>query len=301
MKPETWERRVAAANSNLAIVESVAQVRANGVTEAEALARVAPQMGGSTYRRLRLKYGKGGLVALISHRPAGTGPRKVTPEVRRLIGALRMADPHIAVERIGEVVEAQVEVKLSPAQIKRLLAADGLNRPRGGGSRRPPVAVPLQFAGGEFFKLGDQQLGYSAALTEMLAELREDLPTSASEDEPAGEPATSHRDEQGHFTAAYNQAQVKGDADLGPAFRSVAEKRLESDLQRRKLVHEKPETIQRKVLATLALPLLTDTAKAVQLDDYKGGHGVAEFGGPYRGESLTVSTGVRSNGARGIP
>ncbi len=286
MKPETWERRVAAAHLNLSIVEAMAQVRASGATEAETLARVAPQMGGSTYRRLRLKYHKGGLVALISHRPAGTGPRKVTPEVRRLIGALRMADPQIAVERIGDVVEAQVEVKLSPAQIKRLLAADGLNRPRGGGSHRTPVAEELQFAGAEFFKLGDQQLGYSAALTKALVALREDLPESPPVDDPAGEPATSHRDEQGHFTAAYNQAQAKGEGDLGPAFRSVSEKRLETDPHRRKLVHQKPETIQRKILATLALPLLTDTAKAVQLDDYKGGHGVAEFGGPYRGETL---------------
>jgi len=284
MKPETWERRVATAYANLAMVEAMARARAAGATEAQALADVAPQTGASTYRRLRLKYDRGGLVALISHRPAGTGPRKATPEVRRLIGALRMADPHIAVERIGEVVETQVGVRLSPAQIKRLLVADGLNRPRGGGARRAPVAEPLQFAGAEFFKLGDHQLGYSAALTEALVALRDDIPELA--DEPAGKPATAQRDQQGHFTAAYNQAQAKGESDLGPAFRSVTEKRRETDPQRRKLVHEKPETIQRKVLATLALPLLTDTAKAVQLDDYRGGHGVAEFGGPYRGETL---------------
>lgn len=285
LKPETWRKRVEAAEAQAAAIEAVEQARAEGATEPEALARFAPDWHRSTYHGRRRRYRAAGVEGLISGRK-GAFPKTLTPEVRQAVCILRRLDPQVPVERIAEVVLAQTGVAVSITSIKRVLRAEGLNRPPGGGLRHPLPVEELQFAGAEFFKLGDQRLGYSNKLTEVLLALRDDVPEPASDGGSPDEEAVGHRDERGHFTAAYNQAQAKGEADLGPAFRSVAEKRLETDLSRRKLVHEKPETIQRKVLATLALPLLTDTAKNVQLDDYRGGHGVAEFGGPFRGETL---------------
>lgn len=285
LKPETWKKRVEAAEAQASIVEAIAQARAEGATEPEALARFAPDWHRSTFHGRRRRYRAGGIEGLISGRK-GAPPKTLTAEVRQAICILRRLDPQVPVERIAEVVLAQTGVVASETSIKRVLRDAGLNRPPGGGPRQPLPAEELQFAGAEFFKLADQQVGYSAALAEVLFALREEFPGPPESHEPPDAAVAGHRDERGHFTAEYNKAQAKGETDLGPAFRSVAEKRLETDLRRRKLVHEKPETIQRKVLATMALPLLTDTAKTVQLDDYRGGHGVAEFGGPYQGNTL---------------
>lgn len=279
LKPATWEQRVAKAERQALLVEAIEQARREGATEAEALARLAPDLPRSSYHGLRRRYLAGGAARLINRRPGGT--IKLRPEVRQVICALRRPDPHIAVERIAEVVAAQCQVQVGIASIKRVLLAAGLSRPRGGGRR--PIIEELQFAGAVFAQLADVHLGYSAALTDAIVSLRDALPDAVA---PPPQPDEG-RSAQGHFTAAYNQAHRKGDAGVGPVFRSVSTRRQEVDLHARKVVQETPAAIARKVQAVLALPLLTETGKAIQLNDYRGGHGVAEFGGvAYRGDTL---------------
>ncbi len=142
-----------------------------------------------------------------------------------------------------------------------MLLEAGLNRPRGGGSRKPPQAEELEFGGGIFFQLADEVLGYSKTLTEAISVVGRTVP----EPDPCLlETESEGRDEDGRFTAAYNEARSK-DAPhgLGPAFRSVDEKRRETDLRKRRAVKESPATIGRKVKALLSLPLLTDAGKTV--------------------------------------
>lgn len=281
LQPETWTARVARATEQAAIVAAIDEARSQGATEEEALRRFAPEWDRSTYHGRRRRYRAGGVARLINQRP-GKLPEKLSPEVKQVICSLRRLDPQVSVERIADVVEAQCGVRLSPTLIKRVLADEGLNRPRGGGPREAASAEEIQFAGAEFFKLADQQVGYSAQLVQAIDTLRQNLPeTSAADSLPDG------RDEQGRFTSAYNEARTKGDGELGSAFRSVSELRQETVLSRRKLVREQNETILRKVQGLLALPLLTDTGKTVQLDDYRGGHGIAEFAGTrYTGDTL---------------
>ena len=281
LKPETWNQRVERAKEHAAIVAAIEEARAEGATEEEALRRYAPDWDRSTYHGRRRRFRAGGMVRLINQRP-GKLPEKLSPEVRQVICSLRRLDPQVAVERIADVVEAQCGVRVSPTLIKRVLAAEGLNRPPGGGLREVPAAEELQFAGAMFLKLADVQVGYSAQMVQAIDTLRHAIPeTEAHEFSPDG------RDEQGRFTSAYNQARAKGEAEQGQAFRSIEELRKETDLSRRRLAVEQNETIKRKVQGLLALPLLTDTGKTIQLDDYRGGHGIAEFSGTrYTGDTL---------------
>lgn len=285
MKPETWQRRLSKAAEKVEALEAIARLRAEGLTEAEALSKAGPGIASSTYRLWRQKNEQGGLVDLISRRPAGTGPQKLTPVIRQVIAALRRADPQIGVEQIAVVVRAQFDVGLSGTLIKQVLKEVGLNRPSGGGSRHEPVAEELLFAGAAFFQIGELELGCSAGLAETIFELAHEAPAPDPDVELRDE--RTGRDEHGHFTAAYNQTHLKGEAKLGPAFRSVEETRRETDLRERKLAHEQLETLQRKVQACLALAMLTEAGRTVQLDDYRGGWGIAEFCGiRYSGTTL---------------
>lgn len=275
-----WEHRWHVAKDAADLIARVQAEQASGKTEAEALAAVAPNVPPSTYRRWRKRFGHKGTEGLMDQRQ-GKDREKLTPTIQQIIAALRLADPDVPVERIAAVIAQRMNIEVSPASIRRVLVAEGLNRPPGKKGNRPK-AQELHFAGGILFQLADEELGWSRAMAEAIVELRFALPEPA---ETA--PEEDGRDAGGRFTAAYNQAHCKGEAALGPAFRSIEEKRKETDLASRRAAQDSPETLLRKVRALLALPLLTDTNRCISLGDYRGGWGVAEFaGGLYRGETL---------------
>lgn len=284
LKPGTWERRLADADAQSTVIEAVEQAKQQGEPYGAAIARLAPGWGKSTYRKRRRKYRRDGVKGLMNLHLGGA-TRSLSPEVRQAICLLRRANRQMTAGRIAEVVKEQFGVALDLSSINKVLKAEGLERQRGPVSRKEPVTEELQFAGAAFFQIADQELGCSAGLAEQIvAQARqapEPEPIAELRDEAAG------REEQGRFGPGYNQARAKGDAKLGPAFRSVAEQREEVDLRKRKLVKESLETVQRKVQAAIALPLLTEAGRTTQLDDYRGGHGIAEFCGVrYTGDTI---------------
>lgn len=282
LRPEVWQRRVEKAERAAALVEAVEEARSGGATEEEALARLAPELPRSTFHGRRRRFLQGGMLRLID-RHAGK-MAKATPEIRQVICAARRVDPQVDVERIAAIILEQFDVTVSTTVIKRVLCKAGLNRPPGGGVPGQRKAEERLFAGGIFLQIADQETGCSQQLAEAIAALRAELP----EPEVAVSPQRDHRDGQGHFTAAYNQALLaRGESDLGPAFRSISEKRREVDLRQRRAAQEDLGTLQRKVQALISLPLLTDTGKAIELNDYQGGWGIAEFAGTmYRADTL---------------
>lgn len=284
LNPGTWERRVADAEAQVGIIEAVEQAKQEGEPYGDALARLAPGWGKSTYRKRRLKYRRDGVEGLIVLRLGGA-TRSLRPEVRQVVCALRRADHQMPARRIAEVVKEQFDIAVHESSINKVLKAEGLDRPPGPVGRREPVTEELQFAGAAFFQIAEQELGCSAGLTEKIVELAREAPEPEPDAELRDEQAG--REEQGRFGPGYNQARAKGEAKLGPAFRSVEELRQETDLRKRKLVKESPETVQRKVQAVLALPLLTEAGRTTQLNDYRGGHGIAEFCGVrYTGDTI---------------
>lgn len=293
LSPDEWQARIAAARDKEAIINKVFELQASeGLSERAAIARVAPSLHRSTFRHHITRYARGGFAALVDHTPPPpVSKTKVTPEARAIICALREVDPQIAVERIAQAVEQRAGVQLSTSVIKRVLFSEGLNRPRGGGVKQPAdhteQVEDVIFGGAEFLTIMDEATGYSREMAEVI--------TSAASEIAATSPGPEHltaepegvRDAQGRFLAAYNEANCKGEATLGPAFRSVEEKRKECDLGARRLVKEKQATIQRKCQALTVLPYLTDNGKTVQVDDYRAHWGLAEFCGErYSGETL---------------
>lgn len=284
LKPETWQARVKSAEEQAAIVEAVASLRSQGLSERAALSQAAPGWHRSTLYGRSRRYKKAGVEGLINKRP-GSVPTKVTSEVRQAICLARRMDPQGPTERIIEAVEAQFGLRLGLSTVLAILKEAGLNRPPGGGARKEPEREELQFAGAVFTQIADQDLGCSAGLAKEIAKLAREAPEPEPDAELRDENAG--RGENGQFAPAYNEARAKGDSKLGPAFRSVEEQRQEVDLRKRKLVKESPETVQRKVQAAIALPLLTEAGRTTQLDDYRGGHGIAEFCGVrYTGDTI---------------
>ncbi|MDE3076147.1 MAG: hypothetical protein KGJ86_12035 [Chloroflexota bacterium] len=284
LTPKTWELRVRRAEEHAAVVQAIDALRSGGATEDEALAQVAPDWHPSTYHGRRRRYQAAGLEGLINKRP-GSLPDKVTPEVRQAICMARRIDPQVPSERIIDAIWAQFGVRLGNSTVLAVLQKAGLSRLQGGGIRKAPEPEELEFGGAVFLQLTDQELGYSKAVTETILEVARNAPEP---DPDRLVPDDEGRDENGRFMAAYNARRAKEDPHgLGPAFRSVGEKRRETDLRERRAAQESPETIERKVKVLLALPLLTDAGKTIEVSDWRGSRGVAEFAGmTYTGETL---------------
>jgi hypothetical protein len=269
LPPNVWQARLDEARAQEAVILKVPALQASeGLSETAPLAQAAPGLHRSTFRHRVSRYTRGGVAGLVDHTPPPpTKASKVTPEARAIICALRRLDPHIEVECIGQMVEQQPSIRLSESLIKRVLVAAGPNRPRGGGSGRSETAIrqveDVLFGGAGFLANMDEATGYSREMAETIATAARTIAAAAPKPEQPREEPDGARDAYGRITATYNAMNRKGDAALGPAFRSVEEKRKEVDLGARALAREKVDTIQRKCQALLVLPYLTDNGKTV--------------------------------------
>ncbi|MBI4220799.1 MAG: helix-turn-helix domain-containing protein [Chloroflexi bacterium] len=129
---------MAAAQAEVALIEAVERAKEEGGTYQQALARLAPEVGQSAYRKRRGRLREDGREGLILARTGPAKPKTRTPEVEQAICLLRRADPHMKPERITALVKEQTGIAPSEATISRVLKAAGLTRPRSRRSRAKP-------------------------------------------------------------------------------------------------------------------------------------------------------------------
>lgn len=282
VKPDTWDRRVAAAEAEVALIEAIERAKQEGGTYQQVLSRLAPDVGQSTYRKRRARLRADGLEGLILARPGPAKSKTRTPEVEQAICLLRRADPRMKPERISALVKEQTGIAPGKATIGRVLQAAGLTRPRGKRSRakaglREPEGEELHCAGAALIDIVDDLLGYSRRMAAETSCAAQGLPAPPEaallRDEHRG------RTESGCFTAAYNRMRAKNGADLGPAFRSVRDTRNEVNLRGLRLVRARQATLVRKWKSLVMSPVLTPTGKPVDLGAYRGGHAIREIAG----------------------
>jgi transposase len=292
LKPETWERRVAAAQAQVALIEAIERAKQEGGTYQQALSRLAPDMGQSTYRKRRARLRADGLEGLILARPGPAKPKTRTPEVEQAICILRRAVPDMIAKRISALVKEQTGITPSNATICRVLQAAGLNHPRGR-RKRAKAKEPepegkgeeLHCAGAALIDIVDDLLGYSRRMAAATSSAAQVLPApldgAVLRDEDRG------RTGSGCFTAKYNQRRAKDGAGLGRAFRSVRDTRSEVNLRGLRLIRARRATLVRKWKSLVMSPVLTPTGKPVDLGDYRGGHAIREIAGiPYQPSTL---------------
>ena len=283
-----WEERLADAYDRLAMFKAVESAIACGFSEVAACERRGVDR--STHRDRRRRYKLTGFAGLFNKRlPLTPEPLKATPAVRDAICSMRLLDPEVKAERIAQVLALRFKTTVSTTVINRVCVEEKLSRSPAGEHEPPmryaPEVTEMLFAGAEFFRLADGDLGYSAAMGEVIVATSRAVAAATPPSEPR--PMATGRDALGHFTAESNAANAKGDSALGPAFRAIETKRAEVDLGARRLVTASPATVAGKVSALLALPYLTDTGRSLQVDTYRAQSGIAEAcGRSYEGGTL---------------
>lgn len=214
-------------------------------------------------------------------------PSRLTPQIRGFIEGAGRTDPGLSVESIIELVSQQfkLDVNLKPRTIQAVLQEAGLARQQVRftsqvqpatlrAATNPPVEEPLAAAGMMWLTVGDDLVGYTQGQAEAIQELTQEVPPPT----PVTPEEREHRDDKGRFLPAYNAPQERKDPEVGANFESVDVKRVDKDLGRMKIVGCRLEILRAKLLALMALPMVTDCGHFDGATDVRGTY-LAGLGG----------------------
>lgn len=277
-----------AARMEASQLREIESLQMAGMTWDEAMREVGHLLPHSTLRKRLEKLHENGAQGLMDQRHP---PEAVFTEAMRgfAIG-LRRSWPAMPTKEIEQKLKEAFGWTGSIRRLETVLKEAGLAHPRGAPHRRdrkeegkkpgleaegpissnqsveshvPAVSEPileeqeLGGAGLTLLKLMDELTGYSRAMAEQIQELALAVP----------EPAIpipvdrSHRDERGHFLSEYNAPKPRTDPAVGAVFDSVESKRQGKDLTRLSLRKISLENIQAKILALMALPVVSESGR----------------------------------------
>ncbi len=248
-----WRQRVAKARALEKTLEAILRHIEQGQSQEEAIRSETKPSQRSKMLRLLQRYRADGFEGLIDRRT----PRehKVTKEERDVIKASRMANPSIKVEEIQGVLQRTFSRAPSATTIKRVLHEADLQRPVGRPAQRSDVLVEaLGAAGLELIRAAEAETGAVGEMVRAVVAVARQLPEPTT----GAEAEQQLRNQRGQFTKRYNRSRRKqpGQA-VAPAYRTAAEKTEDKDLGRLSFRTQRKETIEAKLWALLATPVLT--------------------------------------------
>jgi len=246
--------RFAEARRCARIVKAVANRPANETVNA-ARRKLSPPVPRSTLQHWMRQFAEYGFEGLFDWRMPEK-PRELSDGMRQVVCTLRRADPNVSIGAIKDHLKKHHDTTTSESTIKRVLKRAGLARPCGPARGNSQAGeVRLELGGMMLVAAANRELKYTSSMATGIREVAVEV---AQQSKPQLVD-TSGRDELGRFVSEYNERNRKllGDV-IGPAFRSVEIKRAEKDLSRLHLVNASVDTIERKLWALLATPLLGD-------------------------------------------
>lgn len=216
-----------------------------------------------------------GVEGLLDHRHPP--PPRLIPEIRGFIEGAGRSNPALPVKSIIDLVFKQFHVELKVRAVEVVLKEAGLARPvvrftsqvqpaTLRAATEPVVAEPLGAAGMIWLTVGDDEVGYTAGLAAAIKDATADFPPPG----PVTAADREHRDEKGRFLPEYNAPEERRDPKVGARFESVDIKRADKDLGRMAIVTSRPQILQAKLLALMALPMVTDRGHFDGATDVRG-------------------------------
>lgn len=277
------EEKLARASAEAKQLEAVVRLHEHrGLSWEEAQARVGLAMPHATLHQRLARWRKSGAEGLLDrrHRP----PSPLTAETRGAIEGLGIAEPPMPSSRIRELVNQRYGKKLALRTVQEHLQAAGLARPVQHFRRKTeacectvedkPTAEALAGAeveelggaGLAMVRLGSDLTGYAK---EMAAVISAKARAVASQEAPRPVDRAC-RNDKGQFLVEYNAVRPRTDPRMGAVFRSLEEKRPEKDMTRLQIAKVSPETLELKVLALMALPVVTEKGRFNGATDPRG-------------------------------
>jgi hypothetical protein len=258
ISPESWEARVAVAKESAAIFEQVAARVAGGELVNQVIRAMLPASRRSWAYRHWLPFRREGFESLIDERV----PRepKVAKECGGLIETARRANPRVTVDEVLKFLQEQkVRVLPSPRTIQKHFArVDARTRYAEKKQRAEKEVVELPLAGGELLAAAELETGGVAALTDEVVAMAQEAVEASKGQVP--ELDVARRDEEGHFTAAYNRQRRRKRGEVTASYLKSAQEKGEGRVPSwARYVHERRETLLPKLWMLVLAPLVSGT------------------------------------------
>jgi transposase len=199
------------------------------------------------YYRYKKCYDRHGLKGLTDGRTTGNN-RRITHEATSFLRGYHAANNNAKLTEYQAALEEQLDLHLDIATISRFLRDQNISLAK---VRSPKVKIFEVACGGfEIIAALARYLKwpeYTAQQIQQATSQFEKLPNSKLTADRQG------RDAQGHFTVRYNRrVDVRRNK-----FAAISDKRQDKDLSRLQLCQSETDTLARKALAILALPVVT--------------------------------------------
>jgi len=242
-----------------------------------------------TYYALKKKYEEKGLSGLISQKQkCGKKARKSSIEVRNYIHELKQNVPKIKGHEIQSKIKKNYGIEISLSQISRVSQKLSLKSTPG----RPCVRKEqdLHYAGLFIFLAAVLETDF---IDKLLSSQNQIIGSTAA-DSP--QPSQGIREEKGIFSkdssGKFQRYPLETAADyakngfISNKFRSVDERVKKRDLSRLSLAQVKDETLSRKNLTILSLPIITSHSRFSEINDTLGNELKYFSGYDYRANTI---------------
>jgi transposase len=210
--------------------------------------------GERQYYRYKAKIHQDGLIDIDSNGNQG-GNRKIEQREEDFIKGVIAGNPSVSLKKLQQLLKNQFDCQITRSGIKQALTrgANDYNPKRGRPKSIPIDPVVNSFGGFELIIAIAYYLKWPQRVEKVITEEIENLKNSELYQSNANNYDTEGRGEGGKFTESYNNR-----SDIREnRFASVTEKRLHKNFTTMSIIKVSFETILRKNLAMLALPVIT--------------------------------------------
>jgi len=211
------------------------------------------------YFRLKKRFQKHGDAGLIDQRHAGNA-RKVTAEQVKLVRGVFAYNRHLSSQALQHELQSQWKLELGPRRIEQLRQQFNLTRMAPEPERKKET---VQFAGIEIFSALAHYVGILKHWSTTIQQRLQQVEQARRYDEDSdGDDHNHARHRDGTFSPRYNRiARIRR-----MKFASLDEKIKDKDFSRLSLHQLEAANLNRKNLAVLLLPLVTNNGAVRSLD-----------------------------------
>ncbi len=233
------------------IARYLERIKQSGLQIQEFFEKYAVPFGVAQYYRYKKRFERDGLQGLQDGRAQGNH-RRLTPESASFLLGFHAANPNARLVDYQAALSAQSDLHVDLATLSRFFSARDISLAKPKSPELETFEIP--YGGFQIIAALAWHLKWPEYTARQIQRAASQL-----EPPPKRQPHTDHtidrrgRDARGHFTAQYNQ---RPDIRRN-RFAAIADKRQAKDLSHLQICQSEVDTLARKALAMLALPIVT--------------------------------------------
>ncbi|MGH7908814.1 MAG: hypothetical protein ACRENW_03065, partial [Thermodesulfobacteriota bacterium] len=269
------------------ILKFFKKVEKSGASAKKYFATHETPMSVVQYFRLKKRFHEHGDAGLIDQRHAGNA-RKVAPEQVKLVRGVFAYNRQLSSQALQHELRSQWKIELGPRRIDQLREQFNLTRVAAEPEQKKAKKETVQLAGIEIFSALAHDVGilkhWSTTIQQRLHQVKQ---TQRYDEDSGGDDYNDARHRDGTFSPRYNRiAHVRR-----MKFASIEDKIKDKDFSRLSLYQLQAANLNRKNLAVLLLPLVTNNGAVRSLDKPLGN--ALEYACGYNYKNATIDKYLR--------